>query len=546
MPRLPELPTYSDQHRNIPTPTRGMPVVQPAPVSDASVRVANTVTKMAVEEAERLSDAAANDALNKLKERRLDLTYGEEKGFTKLQGGAVVNRPVTDEYPQMFQKEIEGIGAGLKGQLARDKFNARANAELQSYKADVYKHVAAQTDKFYTDTFNSTIAISAKEATTSPEFVNGALMRAGESVDKEIKRRGLTDANEIAVFKQEHIGAIHAAAIDGMLERNESQAASVYLKMNRDSMSQGQIDKLEKVVKAQSDWELGEVTATKAIDMDPKEAQDFIQKETKGNKAAYAAAQAVLTQREQAKYQAERNVKGGIISQFSASPNFSTMRKLQASKSYFSLSEEARGQLDEYMRHQVQMAEDRARGLNDRAERIERQRWDENVEALAIAQSIRDMPGFVELEPMQLNSYAPAIGPHLVSQLQKTLAQEKQQGAKFKFDQATLTSALPKSLLEPSKKDQKAAFIHLVNVELTNWKERNPGKIPSEEEQQSILRAGNKEYVRIGSIWNSEVPAYKVKPDDANSVPKDFYENLKKLGASESEIMKAWELKKSR
>jgi hypothetical protein len=497
---------------------------------------------MAEEEAQRVSDAAAEDALNKLRERRLDLTYGEEKGFTKLQGGDVIKRPVTDEYPQMFQKEIEGISAGLAGKASRDKFNARAAAELNSYKGDVYRHVAQQTDKFYTDTFNSTVAVGAKEANASPSMVNSALLRTTEAVDKEIKRRGLTDANEIAVFKQQHVGAIHAAAIDGMLSRNESQAASVYLEMNKANMAQSQIDKLEHVVKAQSDWALGENTAIRASDMEPKEAQAFIEKETRGNKQAYAAAQSVLNQREQAKEQANRQLKGGIISQFSASPNRVTMGKLQTSKAYLELTPAARGELDEYMRHQVQYAEDRARGLVDRAGREQRQKWDENVQALEVYYSLSQMPELSTLSAAQVDSYAPAIGPTLTNKLQAERIRQSKQAAGFKFDKTTLDASIPAELLKPEKKDKKAAFLGLVQKSLSDWKDQNPGKVPTDEEQANILRAGNREYVKIGKMWNSEVPAYQVKPDD-QAVPKDFYENMKALGASEQEIMAAWKLK---
>ena len=350
---MPRLPDAFSQQSNLPTPSRGLVNVQPAPVSDAAVRVSSMVTKMAEEEANRISDAAAQDAMNKLREKRLELTYGQDKGFTNIKGGAVIERPITDEYPQMFQKEIDGIGASLQGQASKDKFNAQAKSELMSYKGDVYRHVADQTDKFYTDTFNSTVAVGVKEASASPDMVVGALDRTSQAVDKEILRRGLTDKNEIAVFKQQYLGAIHAAAIDGMLAKNQSQAASVYLDMHKKEMSQGQIDKLEKVVKSQNDWDIADEIGTKASSMTPTEAQDYIQKETKGNKEAYANAQHIYAQRMKAIDESKAINVSGVWKQVDSGIS---MKEIQRSPAWQALDDTERHKLKKQMENDLSIS----------------------------------------------------------------------------------------------------------------------------------------------------------------------------------------------
>lgn len=550
MPRLPDLPAAEDFRAGLPTPSRGVNRVQAAEVSDAPARVAGMVTKLALEEADRLSEASADDALNKLREKRLDLTYGPEKGFTKLQGGAVIDRPVVDEYPALLQKEIDGLGANLRGSAAKAKFQQRATAELQSYRGDVYRHVAAQTDKFYTDTFNSSIEVGVKEAGTSLGMVSSSLARTAGAVDKEIARRGLTDPNQIAVFKQQYIGAVHAAAIEGMLNRGEAQAAGAYLEINKGSMSAKQVDALAPVVKKQSDWALGEDVGTQAAALDPKAAQDFITQKTKGNKDAYSAAQSVLTQREQAMAAADRQTKGGLVSQFSARPTRATMGKLQTTKDYLNLSPAARGELDEYMRHQVQAAEDRARGLADRADRIERQRWDENVGALETYYNLAQMPELGAMTAAQVDSYAPAIGPTLTNKLQAERARQAAGGKQFKFSTPALDSAMPPELLKPNNRAKKAAFLGLVEKNLHDWKAENPGKIPSDDDQAKILRSGNREFVRVDAGMfgrNLEVPAFEV-PKGTAALPKEDYDTLTKSGVPDDYIKGAldWAAAKGR
>lgn len=554
MPRLPDIPAVEDFRGGLPQPARGVSRVQAAEVSDAPARIASEFQRVALQEAERLSDAAADDAMNKLREKRLELTYDPEKGFSKLQGGAVIDRPVTDEYPALLQKEIEGITTGIRGSAARSKFQRMATGELQSYRADVYRHVASQTDKFYTDTFNASINVGVKEAGTSLALVNSALGRTAEAVDKEIARRGLTDANQIQVFKQQYLGSIHAAAIEGMLNRGESQAAGAYLEINKANMSADQVDKLAPVVKKQSDWALGSEVGTQAATMAPKEAQAFITEKTKGNNDAYSAAQAVLSQQEQAMAMADRQTKGGLISQFSAAPTRATMGKLQTSKDYMALSPAARGELDEYMRHQVQSAEDRARGLRDRAEARERAKWDENIGALETYYNLAQMPELATMSAAQVDSYAPAIGPTLTNKLQAERVRQSQGAKRFAFDKAILDSSMPPELLKPANRAKKAAFLGLVERSLQDWKDANPGKIPGEEDQARILRAGNQEYVRIGAGWfggNEEAPGYEVRPGET-AVPADFYRGAKEwakrkgVTLTDQQIIDKWNAQRAR
>lgn len=529
---MPKLPSPDDYALAVPSPARSLNTVQAAQTSTAPAKVFSGLAQMAEQEADRLADASADDALNKLREKRLELTNAPDKGFAHIKGGGVIQRPVTDEYPALLKNEIEGLGANLNG-AARTKFNQRAAGELNAFKGDVYRHVAQQTDSFYESTFQSSVAVGVKEAASGLERVNEALNRTKTAVEKEMERRGLTDANEQAVFRQQYEGAIHAAAIDGMIDRGDVAGASTYLQVNKAGMSQQQVDKLEPIVKRQTDFVFGTTLATEAAKMPPKEAQAYLVKETKGNKGAWEAAQAALTQFEQATQMADRQAKGGLIVQFSDAPSFVTAAKIEASKPFAELSPAAQGELKEYMRHQAQAQADHARSLSDHAETRARQRWDENPEALATFYQLAEMPDIGAMSTQQIYSYAPAIGPKLTQTLEAVRREKAGSANRFQLDKDLLNEAIPKDLLASGKKDQLNAYKGIVERNLQNWKLQNPGKVPSLEEQTRIARSANQDYTVIGGGWfggNTDTKGYAIKPD-MKAVPKDFYDGAKAWAA---------------
>lgn len=529
---MPKLPSPDDYALAVPSPARSLNTVQAAQASNAPAKLFSGLAQMAEQEADRLADASADDALNKLREKRLELTNAPDKGFAHIKGGGVIQRPVTDEYPALLKNEIEGLGANLNG-AARTKFNQRAAGELNAFKGDVYRHVAQQTDYFYESTFQSSVAVGVKEAASGLERVNEALNRTKTAVEKEMERRGLTDANEQAVFRQQYEGAIHAAAIDGMIDRGDVAGASTYLQVNKGSMSQQQLDKLEPIVKRQNDWATGSAIAIEAAKLPAKEAQAYIAEKTKGNKGAWDAAQAGLTQYEQAADRASRQQAGAIQMTFTADVSAANMQKILASPAFLAMPLDQQGHQAEYMRHQVQAAEDRARGLHDRAEAKDRQRWDENPAALATFYQLAEMPDIGAMSTQQIYSYAPAIGPKLTQTLEAVRREKAGSANRFQLDKDLLNEAIPKDLLASGKKDQLNAYRGIVERNLQNWKLQNPGKVPSLEEQTRIARSANQDYTVIGGGWfggNTDTKGYAIKPD-MKAVPKDFYDGAKAWAA---------------
>jgi hypothetical protein len=139
------------------------------------------------------------------------------------------------------------------------------------------------------------------------------------------------------------------------------------------------------------------------------------------------------------------------------------------------------------------------------------------------------------------------LGTNGIKEMQNMAVSIVQNNGKFKtaFDTKVLQDAIPAALLKNGAKDKKDAFVAIMSEETNKWIAENPGKTPDSAAYQRVISTANREWVSIGSMWNDEIPAYEARRlKEGKAVPKDFYDSMKKLGAKEDEIVKAWLIKK--
>lgn len=139
------------------------------------------------------------------------------------------------------------------------------------------------------------------------------------------------------------------------------------------------------------------------------------------------------------------------------------------------------------------------------------------------------------------------LGTNGIKEMQNMALSIVQNNGKFKtaFDTKVLQDAIPAALLKSSSKDKRDAFVAIMSEETNKWIAENPGKTPDSAAYQRVISSANREWVSIGSMWNDQIPAYEARTlKEGKVVPKDFYDNMKKLGAKEDEIVKAWLIKK--
>jgi hypothetical protein len=140
-----------------------------------------------------LDTLQAQDAVNRLRSRKEDLTYGQN-GFMQVKGGEVINPnrpggPLLDDYKARFQAVSDDVSKSLSPR-AREMFQARSDAEFTSFKGEIGRHSLQQTEQFNIavdkDTQQQTLAEAARYAADPVE--DRPARRAGEDLGPAARR----------------------------------------------------------------------------------------------------------------------------------------------------------------------------------------------------------------------------------------------------------------------------------------------------------------------------------------------------------------------
>lgn len=132
----------------------------------------------------------AQDALNRLRNKREELTTGEN-GFLKVKGEGVLKKgpdgqTIYESFPQQFQTQVDEIGGGLMSPLSRKLFMQAASAESRGFKADVSKHGLGETEKYQGAVFKDTTSLLFDRALASSddpkqlELIVGSIEKAAQ------------------------------------------------------------------------------------------------------------------------------------------------------------------------------------------------------------------------------------------------------------------------------------------------------------------------------------------------------------------------------
>jgi hypothetical protein len=260
-----------------------------------------------------------------------------------------------------------------------------------------------------------------------------------------------------------------------------------------------------------------------------------------------STAQGTLGQLTQARTAATQEAAGTMVLAFSKEPTQIGMNRIAKSEAFNALPMAEQARQHEYMRHQVQASQDRARGLADRAEAKSRQKWDENVEALTFYGALATSDDLLGMTTAQVHLLSTVVGPRMAASLEGIRKTRVSTGQRATYDSALIKEATPPELLKastPEKKQQLAVFNAVNARQLYEWKDRNPGKAPTIEQQTELLRAGSREYTAPDSfLWfDSTKKAYEFKPmpQQFRDAAKAYAKSANLPTPSEAQIMGQW------
>lgn len=190
-------PTAEELQRPIPRIDGSVPTYQPAMTGEAGPRAtaqAGQVIQSLGQDignfAERLDMADAQDAVNKFRQKRQELTLDPEKGFLRLKGKAALGKgpdgkSILDTTASALDAETEALAKSLSPRAAA-AFRARAINETLGFKMDLVKHQISEGEKFEASVFNDTKAQLTDRAILSaddPKLFEERLSDLERSVD---------------------------------------------------------------------------------------------------------------------------------------------------------------------------------------------------------------------------------------------------------------------------------------------------------------------------------------------------------------------------
>jgi flagellum-specific peptidoglycan hydrolase FlgJ len=185
-------PTAAEIQRPVPQAGTSIPTARPTPYGLEGARAMEVAGQQFQElavltdrYAQRLDEADAQDALNKLAEKRAELTADPQKGFARLRGKAAMGdgpdgQPITKSFSAAFDLEREALGSKLSAR-ARRAYDAQATREALGFKIDLVKHQTAQADKYETATYAGAQAMNVNRAAQSADDDRAIGILAGDA-----------------------------------------------------------------------------------------------------------------------------------------------------------------------------------------------------------------------------------------------------------------------------------------------------------------------------------------------------------------------------
>lgn len=252
---MPKLPSAEDFTRPTPSAQRSIVSYQSGQVGKAISGLGATVGAigdMFEKEQDRLDDIRAEDALNKAKQRALELAEGDD-GFTRVKGEGVINKPVREDYNKRFANAMKEIESGLGNARQIDKFRRRAQPLQLKYQGTLMRHIGQEANAYQDQTDAATLDIETQEAVANwanPQAIADSKARIQYTVNRAAERKGLSgEAKQQALNDQ--LTKMHKGVIASMLEVNPSEARNYY-KANKKEINGLERAGIEGAIKAGS------------------------------------------------------------------------------------------------------------------------------------------------------------------------------------------------------------------------------------------------------------------------------------------------------
>jgi hypothetical protein len=193
---------------------------------------------MLFEEHQRVDKLRAEDALNVLRQKQIDLAIGED-GFGHKLGKDAITGNLEKDYGSRFQATADELSGQLANDQQRRFFSERANVAGIQLHEKIAQHVFTQGEAYSQDVFKNGLAVEQQNAVlyaNDPNAVAMSLLRSKSLIAAEASRNGLGDDWKTAT-EQQAAGAIHSAIVQKFLADDQPTRAQAWLDKNKDQIN---------------------------------------------------------------------------------------------------------------------------------------------------------------------------------------------------------------------------------------------------------------------------------------------------------------------
>lgn len=213
------------------------------------------------------NEMRVSDALNRARQRALDLTYDPESGYAALKGQSALERPdnlsLVDEYGNRFNDSVSEIAASLSNEQQRRMFQQRVGNVQTLFRGGVQRHMLSEMITYHQSVADGAFKLSQQEAELHWDdparidaAINGIETEEGkvggikQAIYQKARLTGVS-ANEVQAEIQTVESAIHTKVIESALANSNTTYAEEYFNQHKGSMTGGDVLSVRKVLNDQ-------------------------------------------------------------------------------------------------------------------------------------------------------------------------------------------------------------------------------------------------------------------------------------------------------
>lgn len=244
---------------------------QAAQMGQAVEEASGAAARIAADAQAQANELRVIDALNRVKEAQLHLTYDKEAGYSNLKGINALERPdgkpLNAEYGDLLQKRIGEVGAALGNDAQKAAFERQASDVLTGFVGKLKAHESQELKTYALSTSEGVQATARRDIAlnwNNPEAVDKAVARIGAETYRQAQLLGKSaEWQEAAVRKMTSDG--HKTAMLAALEQNDPAYAADYLKKYSPQMEADDILAVRGHITKQMDAQIGASVAGEVV-----------------------------------------------------------------------------------------------------------------------------------------------------------------------------------------------------------------------------------------------------------------------------------------